>query len=172
MALPVLAVGGILAVLVVVYVSRREKRTVWAALGAAAVLFAGLAITVAIHFPINHQIATWSPQAPSADWRPLLERWRAANTVRSMTAIVAFILLLIPTGHLHRSASLPIVLETRGLPLPRLVFDFSERRQIPQYEFARAPQREVERPRHAYGITCAQLLVIGVIPNIRAPAAM
>lgn len=56
MALPVLAIGGIVAALVVIYLSRREKYTIWSAVGAVVVLLAGLAITLTIHFPINHAI--------------------------------------------------------------------------------------------------------------------
>lgn len=73
--LPLLGVGGILAALSVLYFGRRDKLTV--RMTSAAILFViiGLAITLTIHFPINDQILTWSPETPPADWEQLRDRW-------------------------------------------------------------------------------------------------
>jgi hypothetical protein len=59
--LPLLAGFGILTSLDVLYLSRRDKVTVW--LTSAAILFltVGLVITLTVHFPINDQMLDWSP---------------------------------------------------------------------------------------------------------------
>jgi uncharacterized membrane protein len=94
--LPLLGVGGLLAALAVLYFGRRDKLTAW--MTSAAILFViiGMVITLTIHFPSNDQILTWSPEAPPADWEQLRDRWRNANTVRSVAAIIAFVLLEVP----------------------------------------------------------------------------
>jgi hypothetical protein len=58
-------------------------------------LAVGMVITVAGHFPINAMIDTWSPAAPPADWEQLRDRWVLAHAVRSVLALVAFVLLVV-----------------------------------------------------------------------------
>jgi hypothetical protein len=94
--LPLLAGGGILASLAVLYLGRRDRMTVWLTSAAILFLILGLAITLGVHFPINDQILDWSPQAPPGDWETVRDRWRNANLVRSAAAIIALVILLIP----------------------------------------------------------------------------
>jgi uncharacterized membrane protein len=94
--LPVLGAGSILASVAIAFLGRRDKMTVRLASTAALLVAIGLVITLLVHFPINAQIMSWSPQAPPADWRQLADRWREANLVRSAAAIIAFVLLLVP----------------------------------------------------------------------------
>jgi Domain of unknown function (DUF1772) len=94
--LPLLAVGGILASLGVLYLSRRDRLTVWLTSAAILSLIVGLVITLGVHFPINDEIRDWSPLNVPADWEEVRRRWRTANLVRSVAAMVGFVLLVIP----------------------------------------------------------------------------
>jgi hypothetical protein len=94
--LPVLGGGSILASAAIAFLGRRDKMTVWLASTAGLLVAIGLVITLLVHFPINAEIMTWSPQAPPADWKQLADRWREANLIRSAAAIIAFVLLLVP----------------------------------------------------------------------------
>lgn len=96
-ALPVLGAGGIASALAVAYLARRDRITLWFTTGAVLCCIAGLAITLTVHFPINDQVIAWSPTSPPAEWRLVLDRWRASNNIRTVMAIAAFVLLLIPT---------------------------------------------------------------------------
>jgi uncharacterized membrane protein len=102
--LPVLGGGSILASVAIAFLGRRYGMTLWLALAAALLVATGLVITLLVHFPINAQIMTWSPQSPPADWRQLADRWREANLIRSAAAIIAFVLLLVPLGGGRRTA--------------------------------------------------------------------
>jgi uncharacterized membrane protein len=44
--------------------------------------------------PINEAAIEWDPAAPPANWRALVDRWEALNSVRAWLAIGAFALLL------------------------------------------------------------------------------
>jgi hypothetical protein len=59
----------------------------WA--GAAALLVWVLA-TFFGTVPINAAALEWSPEAPPADWKALVDRWERLNTVRAWAALVAF----------------------------------------------------------------------------------
>lgn len=92
-ALPPLGGLALLATLVAAAL-RRPRR-----LHLIVVLFlvAGLAVTVAVHFPLNAQIAGWSAAVPPPAWEQVRERWWLGHAVRTVATLIAFTLLaLVP----------------------------------------------------------------------------
>ncbi|WP_266080904.1 anthrone oxygenase family protein [Haladaptatus caseinilyticus] len=53
-----------------------------------------IAVTMAIHIPMNEYIETWSPSSPPDDWTAVRARWARWNHVRTMASIVAFVVYL------------------------------------------------------------------------------
>ena len=45
--------------------------------------------------PLNIQVNDWDPDAPPPDWRAVVARWEAIDVLRSSTAIVAFVVLVL-----------------------------------------------------------------------------
>ncbi|MBX3503413.1 MAG: DUF1772 domain-containing protein [Alphaproteobacteria bacterium] len=75
----------------------RDRRSLgwWLGLAAWLVYLGGVqAPTAAINVPINQVVAAWTPTVPAGDWRALLERWTAFNTLRTIAATAAFALSL------------------------------------------------------------------------------
>ncbi|MFI0451785.1 DUF1772 domain-containing protein [Actinomadura sp. 6N118] len=44
--------------------------------------------------PINQKIKVWAVTAPPPDHAEILQRWEAFNIVRTVTALVAFLLII------------------------------------------------------------------------------
>ena len=87
-----LALIAALGALAASWSNPRDRRLT---LGALACLLVGLVVTVAVHFPINAEIATWQPAAASADWHQVQQRWLAAHAVRTVAAVAGFVLLVV-----------------------------------------------------------------------------
>ena len=62
---------------------------------AVVVLAVFVATSAAGTVPINIQVNDWDPDAPPPDWRAVVARWEAIDVLRSSTAIVAFVLLVL-----------------------------------------------------------------------------
>lgn len=90
-------VGGLalVAALAALAGSWRQPGTRWLVLAAVACLLIGLLVTLAVHFPINADIATWQVQAPPADWQQVRDRWLSAHALRSVLAIAGFAVLVV-----------------------------------------------------------------------------
>jgi hypothetical protein len=86
--LALVAVAGALAAS---WSSPRDRQLT---LGATACLAVGLAVTVAVHFPMNAEIATWQPSTVIAHWQQLQQEWLAAHAVRTVAAVAGFVLLV------------------------------------------------------------------------------
>jgi len=52
---------------------------------------ATIGITVAINAPLNRRFARWGPHEPPYDWDRSVRRWNAANSLRTATALAAFV---------------------------------------------------------------------------------
>jgi uncharacterized membrane protein len=85
----------------------RPGRDRWLSLVVALLLVATLVVSVSISVPINAAQQGWSVTAPPADWSTVRDRWQLAHAVRTVTAVLAFLLLTaISTGPQARD-SLP-----------------------------------------------------------------
>jgi uncharacterized membrane protein len=63
--------------------------------GAACLLdLASFLVTLFGNIPINAQIKIWAATTPPSDYRQILDRWEMFNVTRTVTAIVAFTLLI------------------------------------------------------------------------------
>lgn len=62
--------------------------------GAGVLAVASFLITRFGNVPINGQIKTWAVTAPPADYATHLQRWETFNVVRTLTAFVAFVLII------------------------------------------------------------------------------
>ncbi|MGW6332547.1 anthrone oxygenase family protein [Nocardia rhamnosiphila] len=88
---PALCLAAVLAV-----TAYRTGRT-WIPIGAATALLAVVAlISIGFNLPINAQQTGWADHGIPADWATVRDRWQAAHTVRTVTAIIAFGILLLP----------------------------------------------------------------------------
>lgn len=88
-ALPPLGGLALIATLVAVALGRPRRLRLVAVL----FLLAGMAVTVAVHLPLNAQIAGWSAVAPPPGWEQVRQRWQLAHAVRTAATLVAFALL-------------------------------------------------------------------------------
>lgn len=53
-----------------------------------------VAVTMVIHIPMNEYIATWSTVSPPDDWATVRTRWALWNHVRTIAAVISFVLYL------------------------------------------------------------------------------
>ncbi|SNQ49906.1 conserved membrane hypothetical protein [Frankia canadensis] len=63
-----------------------------AAVAAVGVLV-NIIVTVRGDLPINNAMATWTPEAPPSDWQSQRARWDHFNSIRTIAAISALVLL-------------------------------------------------------------------------------
>jgi uncharacterized membrane protein len=90
--------GAVIVPLAALALAWRERRSAswWLVLAAWLVYLGGVqAPTFMINVPINEVVAVWTPSAPAGDWRALLARWAAFNTLRTVAATAAFALSLV-----------------------------------------------------------------------------
>lgn len=57
-------------------------------------LVVGMIVTLGVHFPLNAEIDSWEPTLPPAEWELVRDRWLLAHAVRSVLALVVFVLLV------------------------------------------------------------------------------
>lgn len=89
--IPALFLGAALAV-----TTYRSGRA-WARIAIAVALLAVVAlISVKFNLPINARQSDWAGHGIPADWAAVRDRWQAAHTVRTATAVIAFAVLLLP----------------------------------------------------------------------------
>ena len=55
-------------------------------------IIAALVITVAIEVPINNQVVTWTAGKVPGNWEDLRRRWQYFNVVRTVLALLSFLL--------------------------------------------------------------------------------
>jgi uncharacterized membrane protein len=55
-------------------------------------IITSLVITTAIEVPINNKVITWTPENTPPDWEQLRNRWQYYNVVRTIAALLSFIL--------------------------------------------------------------------------------
>jgi uncharacterized membrane protein len=78
------------------------------ALVAAALLVVVFVTTFVVNLPINSDQLSWSVQQPPADWAAVRDRWQAAHAVRTVAAVLAFV-VLVSTAVRRREAARPRV---------------------------------------------------------------
>jgi uncharacterized membrane protein len=99
-----------LSSLALAVLARGTQRRLAGAAGALAV--ASFLITRFGNVPINGRIKVWAVTGPPADYATHLQRWEAFNVVRTLTAFVAFVLVItiaIRVWHADRKPELPSV---------------------------------------------------------------
>lgn len=72
-------------------------RPAWIAGAAAALILVSFLVTRFGNVPINADIKVWAATAPPPDHAAILRRWEIFNVVRTVAAVAAFALLLVPT---------------------------------------------------------------------------
>ncbi|MEU4158610.1 DUF1772 domain-containing protein [Actinoplanes sp. NPDC026670] len=85
--LPALAATGVLVLL------RRRAATRWPVVVAFLLLALVMGLTVVVNLPINAEQVGWNAGSPPAGWAEVRDRWQLAHTVRTLAAVVAFVLL-------------------------------------------------------------------------------
>lgn len=56
-------------------------------------LLGTVAVTAAVHIPMNGYIATWAPGAPPDDWSAVRTRWAQWNHIRTIASVISFVIL-------------------------------------------------------------------------------
>jgi uncharacterized membrane protein len=69
----------------------------WLAAAAAALVLVSFLVTRFGNVPINADIKVWAATVPPPDHAAILRRWEIFNVVRTVAAVAAFALLLLPT---------------------------------------------------------------------------
>lgn len=81
-----------LSALALTVLARRRTRLI--AGTAVALVLTSFLVTRFGNVPINGQIKVWAVSTPPADYAEILQRWEMFNIVRTVTALVAFALLI------------------------------------------------------------------------------
>ncbi|MER6937224.1 DUF1772 domain-containing protein [Nocardioides sp. NPDC127514] len=71
----------------------------WPAATGLTLLVAILILTVSVNLPINADQLDWHPQSPPADWKTVRDTWQLAHATRTLAAVLAFVVLLVPGDH-------------------------------------------------------------------------
>jgi len=66
-----------------------------------------LAVTRFGSVPINLLIKTWDPSSPPSDWLLILKKWNFYNSIRTITSIGSFLLLLL-TNEIQNTSDIKI----------------------------------------------------------------
>ena len=64
----------------------------WAMITALLLIIGSLIITTAIEVPINNQVVTWTNTNVPADWQQIRSRWQYYNAIRTILALMSFLL--------------------------------------------------------------------------------
>ena len=93
--LPAVGAGCILLALLLAYMSTGDPRSRYLLVSAAALLVVAGLVTRFGNQPINAVVATWSAQAPPANWAQLRDDWWQWHVVRSLAGVCALALLVL-----------------------------------------------------------------------------
>ncbi len=96
-ALPALAVVGLLFTLTAAVQARRERRRFFLLLVASACVIAGAITTGLGNVPINEHILTWSSASPPAHVAEVIGKWRLYHLVRSVLTMAGLCFLILAT---------------------------------------------------------------------------
>lgn len=88
---------SIIAPLWYAFVNTRVRAVVFLSVLSSSMALVSLLVTRFGNVPINTLIRSWSETHPPADWLDYLHRWDSYNLVRSIAAIVSFILFVTAT---------------------------------------------------------------------------
>ncbi len=92
---PVMQTAMALAVLGTAALAVLSRGTARYLAGAAGLLAAAsFLVTRFGNVPINGQIKVWAATTPPPDYRTILDRWEMFNVIRSLAALVAFLLVI------------------------------------------------------------------------------
>lgn len=86
----VIEVAAFLTILLALALVRRERPTFVATLVAAVAVGAMLLVRAVLVYPINQEVAAWTPVTLPADWERYRERWHLWHAVRTGFALVGF----------------------------------------------------------------------------------
>jgi len=64
----------------------------YATIASLLLIIGSLVITAAIEVPINNQVVTWTAENTPPDWEQLRNRWQYYNVVRTVLALLSFVL--------------------------------------------------------------------------------
>ena len=67
-----------------------HDRARWLFAAAAAILLAGIVVTLVIEVPLNKQIASWTQETILPEWASVRDRWVRFHAVRTVAGVVAF----------------------------------------------------------------------------------
>jgi hypothetical protein len=67
----------------------------WWLLAGFLLMFAALAVTLAVEVPIDNQIETWTAASMPGDWRSIQSRWELFHTIRTFLSIAAVVAVTI-----------------------------------------------------------------------------
>jgi hypothetical protein len=83
----------IAAAALVFFAAKAKGRTFWLTLTALTLLLIVFVTSFVVNVPINTDQLTWSVHAPPTDWARVRDRWQIAHVVRTVAALLAFVIL-------------------------------------------------------------------------------
>ncbi len=91
------AILGVLFTIVVTFLLRRERPTLFLLLAASVCVITDTLITFIGYLPIINQIKTWSVNSPPSNWMEVAEKWQRFQTVRTILQTAALALVILST---------------------------------------------------------------------------
>jgi len=92
--MPILLAGAAGTSILWAYLIRASRGfDLWFVLFAATAMVATFVLTRVVNVPINEQLMTWSVQAPPVNLTELWQPWQRAHSIRTVLALLAFVLL-------------------------------------------------------------------------------
>jgi uncharacterized membrane protein len=98
MPLPILAAGVSSALWMVLLRKRVDSPDFLLVAAGTLALVVCIGITRAVNIPINDKVAKWSASSPPQDLARIWSRWERVHTVRTVFAVLAFVLQLLAFG--------------------------------------------------------------------------
>lgn len=91
------AILGVLFTIVVTFLFRRDRPTLYLLMAATVCVIAATLITVFGNVPIINQIRTWSVNSPPSNWMEVAEKWQRCQTLRTILQTAALALVILST---------------------------------------------------------------------------
>ena len=76
----------------IVFYPHKSSWSFYAMIASLLFLIGSLVITTAIEVPINRQVVTWTNENVPENWQQLRGRWQFYNVVRTILALLSFVL--------------------------------------------------------------------------------
>jgi uncharacterized membrane protein len=85
----------------IAFYPNKDSWNFYAMIASLLLIIGSLVITTAIEVPINNKVVTWTTENTPPNWEQLRNRWQYYNVVRTIVALVSFILFAVAVIRQH-----------------------------------------------------------------------